>query len=711
MAMTGGTAKLVYTGYGGGSKSFPIKVYVYYKTSQSTADNKSTITCGMYVTTPSGWDIGSWQEFVSSYVGTTSLTFDGAIPNFSGTRWLAENKKFTVTHNADGTGKATIKWKWGVRSTWADIYEISGSFDITLPTIARASIPTVSASSVQMKKELTITTNRKSSSFTHTLKYKFGDATGTIATGVGASYKWTVPDLAAKCNNALSGKCTITCITYSGSTKVGEKTVDVTLTVPTASVPTASSSSVAMGKNVTIYTNRKSSNFTHKLTYSFGGASGTIGEDITTSKSWLVSLNLAKQIKSDTKGTCTVTCTTYNGTAKVGTNTVVFTATVPENDTTRPKLSAFSITPTGDYPDAFSGLYIQGKTGVKATFTASSTYSSIASYKLTADGRNYTGNPTASLPFSRDGNFTVTGTVTDNRGFSSTKKELDINVIPYRNPSIEPCEGDPSIICERSLQDGTYDDAGTYLHIKCKRKYSPVVADGVQRNFCDLLYQYKVAGGSWTSSATLLDGADTTTDEYEGKLPNIVSQTDKSYTVRLIVRDTLGAIDGVAETYEFAIATADVTLHMGQGGYGVAVGKYSEATPDNKMFEVAEDWDLVLGGKAVVDSVTEQGTSGIWSYRLWKSGKCELYGYHKATLAVKTASGNVYRSESIAVNFPFRVYDMISIVDCNDFNAWASAITPRAEAGNPTISYVLWRGATYDATDWYTHIYISGRWK
>lgn len=713
MAMSGGTAKLVHTGYGGGASNFPIKLYVYYKTSQSVADNKSIITCGMYVTTPSGWDIGPWSDFTGSYVGTTSLTFDGSIANFSGTKWIAENKQFTVSHKDDGTGKATIKWKWGVRSTWGETYEESGSFDIDLPTIARASVPTVSASSVRMKEALTITTNRKSSSFTHTLQYTFGGTTATIASNVGASYKWTVPDLASKCNNALSGKCTITCITYNGSTKVGEKTVDggVILNVPTKSTPSVSSSSVNMDSEVTISTNRKSDNFTHKLTYSFGGASETIGEGVGENKFWKVPIALAQQIKDDTDGTCTVTCTTYNGTKEVGVDTVKFTAVVPENDITRPKISAFNITPTGNYAEPFKGLYIQGKTGVKATFTATSTYSSISSYKLTADGRNYAGNPASSLPFSRDGNFTVTGTVTDNRGFSN-KNELDINVIPYRNPSIEPCGGYSSIICERSLQDGTYDDAGTYLHIKCKRKYYPVVADGVQRNFCSLLYQYKVAGGSWTSLATLLDGSNKTTDEYEGILPNIVSQTDKSYTVRLIVRDTLGAIDGVAETYEFSIATADVTLHMGMGGYGVAVGKYSEATADNKMFEVAEDWDFVVGGEAVVDFVEEQGTSGIWTYRKWHSGRCELYGCHQATQDISKAIGGVYCSELITPEkLPFIVYNITVVADCGDQYAWASSSVNRNDNGVDAIKYVLMLGQAYTGNTWQTFIHITGRWK
>ena len=100
MAMTDYTSKLVHTGYANGNSARPIQVYVAYKSSQSIDTNRSTIYVGMYVTTIAGYPIGAWDDFNGSYVGTTALTFDGSIPNFSGTRWLVENKSFTVDHNS-----------------------------------------------------------------------------------------------------------------------------------------------------------------------------------------------------------------------------------------------------------------------------------------------------------------------------------------------------------------------------------------------------------------------------------------------------------------------------------------------------------------------------------------------------------------------------------------------------------------------------------
>lgn len=143
MAMTGGTAKLVKSATPSGFPS-SVKLYVYYKeASQSIADNTTTLSLGMYITTPSNYDIGSWTDYNGSYVGTAKSgtnckTFDGDIPNFSGTRWLVQNQNITVKHDSDGSKTVTIYWKWGVNSSWGGFTNPSGSFSVKLTDIPRA---------------------------------------------------------------------------------------------------------------------------------------------------------------------------------------------------------------------------------------------------------------------------------------------------------------------------------------------------------------------------------------------------------------------------------------------------------------------------------------------------------------------------------------------------------------------------------------------
>ena len=129
--------KLVYTGYAGGDKSKPIKLFVTYDISQNKANNQSTITCGMYIKSPSSsYPIGPWAD-TGSYLPTTNSTFTHNLPEFKGSHTITSGRTMTVTHDSAGNATATIYWKSGYSSSWAKYKKPSGSFNITLPQIQR----------------------------------------------------------------------------------------------------------------------------------------------------------------------------------------------------------------------------------------------------------------------------------------------------------------------------------------------------------------------------------------------------------------------------------------------------------------------------------------------------------------------------------------------------------------------------------------------
>lgn len=110
-----------------------------------------------------------------------------------------------------------------------------------------ATQPSLSKSTVEMGTAVTISTSAANSGYRHTLRYAFGSASGTIASGVASSYSWTPPvSLAAQIPSATSGSGTIYCDTYSGSTLLGTKSVSITLTVPASVKPTAGTLSAAV---------------------------------------------------------------------------------------------------------------------------------------------------------------------------------------------------------------------------------------------------------------------------------------------------------------------------------------------------------------------------------------------------------------------------------------------------------------------------------
>ncbi len=147
----------------------------------------------------------------------------------------------TIAHNSDGTKTIAV----AATLDMAKAYYTPGPMSIsgqsmTLTTIPRATAPVVSGAAT-MGQAKTISLSPASSSFTHTLLYSFGSASGTIASDVKSSVSWTPPlSLASQVPDATSGTATITCHTYSGGTLIGTKTTTVTLQVPSSVVPTIS---------------------------------------------------------------------------------------------------------------------------------------------------------------------------------------------------------------------------------------------------------------------------------------------------------------------------------------------------------------------------------------------------------------------------------------------------------------------------------------
>lgn len=143
-----------------------------------------------------------------------------------------------------------------------------------------ATQPSLSAATVEMGKSVTINTPAVNNAYRHTLRYSFGSASGTIATGIASSVSWTLPvSLANQIPSATTGSGTIYCDTYSGSTLLGTKSVSITLTVPGSVVPSAGTLSATLAEDTSgtgLYVKGMGK---AKLTLS--GASSAYGSSIT----------------------------------------------------------------------------------------------------------------------------------------------------------------------------------------------------------------------------------------------------------------------------------------------------------------------------------------------------------------------------------------------------------------------------------------------
>lgn len=644
----------------------------------------SSVKMGSSVTITTNRSSAAYTHTLTySFGGSTGTISTGVGASYA---WTVPDLSSKITNNTSGTCTITCQTYNGSA--------LVGTATVTLTlTVPDKSTPTVSASTVKMGASVTIATNRKSSAFTHTLTYSFGGATGTIATGVGTSYAWTVPDLSSKISGASSGTCTITCQTYNGSALVGSATVTLTLSVLDVSVPTTSASTVKMGSSVTIYTNRNSSAYTHKITYAIGSTSGTISTAATTSVSWTPPKSLAAYTGNKTSATCTITCYTYNGTALlgsssvtitltvpnatvhtlsassvvmgntitistprettayvhdltysmaghsgtiasnvatsyawtvplslasnipndtsatitvtcttkfsgsttvVGTSTKTFTATVPNNSSTSPTVT-MTLSCVHDLPSKFAGLYVEGKSKVQVSYSAASSYSSIASCKTTVQGVTGTTNPFTSAALSPSGSVSVSGTVTDTRGYS-TQKTSYITVIPYSKPRVAPGQGENNVVCARCNSSGAIDTNGTYLLLKVGRKYSKVESGGTQKNYCKLSYRHKTDAGneaSYSDPITLLETS-ASTDYVSMIIPNVVPNAAIAYTIQIIAEDDVGEKDILTIT----IPTSFITAHAPEGGHGLTLGGYHDPAKVDMFdcwFDAHFHGDILIG--------------------------------------------------------------------------------------------------------------------
>lgn len=307
-------------------------------------------------------DSNNWVT-VKTLNDSSSYSFSGV--STSTYLEFVSGSNITIPHKSDGSQQLRITFEVdGKLSSYYPKGSISSTQ--TLTTIHRASVPTLSASSVAMGSSVTITTNRASSSFTHTLTYKFGNASGTIATGVGTSYAWTPPlSLANQIPNATSGTCTITCQTYNGSTLIGTKTINLTLTVPSNVVPSISSIGLSAGNSVVpsswgVYVQGKS---TLKVVTS---ASGSYGSSITSYKitgidnNTYYSSNFTSSILQ-IAGTRTITVTVTDSRGRTAIKTTTYTCVAYSN----PTISVATVTRcNADGTDNEEGEY------VKYSFTA-----------------------------------------------------------------------------------------------------------------------------------------------------------------------------------------------------------------------------------------------------------------------------------------------------------------------------------------------------
>lgn len=277
-----------------------------------TANNRSTVNVQARLRTNGYASMWGVTAPVTVTVNGKSESSNATVNIGTNSSLLFYAKDFVVPHNDDGTKTVDIKISVGLNAGGYGSSMVA--FDLPLSNIPRAS--GVSAATGTIGSAMTINISRKNSAFTHTIKYSFGSKSGTIATGVGTSCSWTPPaDLATMIPNATSGIGVIIVDTYSGSTKIGSKSAQLTLNVPTSMTPslgsiTLTDSNTAV-KNL-LNTANTFAEIVSDIKVAFSSATGVQGSTITDYHAEIVNKNQSTNANNGNLGLMN-----WNGSAQV----------------------------------------------------------------------------------------------------------------------------------------------------------------------------------------------------------------------------------------------------------------------------------------------------------------------------------------------------------------------------------------------------------
>ena len=419
----------------GSNNSYYTGTLTVTEQSYDIASNTSVVAYSLKITGTSGY-------YFQDYYLTTRVSINGSnvqdryekisMPSPSGgtSEYTVCSGTTTVQHNNDGTKTITV---YATMSTPTSQSFLPGSINmpsglngsLTLTTIPRAS--TLSVVGFSIGASSTITISAASSSFTHTITYQFYDLSGTIATlaaGV-TSTSWTPPNtFYAKLPNSTQGPITLTLKTYSGGTEIGSNTYEkqvyvlsgVTPTAPSITLSPVNSNAwfnskglyVAGFTAIRVQSSASPGNGASMSSYTISGAFSGTGADVTSGI-----------IPSTGTKTVTVTATDSRGRSNSNNASASFVSY------SNPALTTFTALrgtySGGSWTTNASGDHIRVQAVGSVSFSNNGNAGSIT-VKIGNTSPNATsGNYYYFTSTNATSSYTITGTITDSVGYSSTR--------------------------------------------------------------------------------------------------------------------------------------------------------------------------------------------------------------------------------------------------------------------------------------------------
>jgi len=615
--------------------------------STSITDNTSSVSWQLQLATSyygfSGFRVG-WSVSLAGRVVSSRTWSDGpsaSIAKNSGTLTVASGTA-TVAHSADGSLNMACAASIFMDPSRTDSFiptranattgerspAVSGS--MTLTTIPRAS--TLTAANGTLGTAQTLTINRASSSFTHTLTYACGNTSGTIlSNSSAASTSWTPPlALAAQNTSGQSVSVTFTLTTKNGSTTVGTSTKTVSMAIPSSVKPTASATVAVVNDNSTVngWGIAVKGYSKYKVTTSFTGAQGS------TLKSRSVKINATGQTLTASPATSSVlTSTTRTVIVKVVDSrdrpsaevTVTGPVIYDYGNPTISEATAYRCDSGGTADDAGTYLYVKctgdvspcgGHNSKTVQYRYRTTGGGWTNWAALTSGTAQTVNAGLSAASSYEVQLRVTDTLGGSRSVTVT--------IPTAAVTMNLRAGGSGVAFggyaqrDETVDFTTWDVVGKVKGLA----YAVPIPSGADLDGYITPGEYAVVNTDTAAGVTHLPVSQA------GRLTVFTSTGRSEYAASATWKYV---------TQEFCTIDGVVYRRTGDSGSGTAV--------------VWSDWMLICG----VDAVVETGKSGNWNYKKFADGQAVLWGIHSVTPSSSTAIGSMYYSGTIYLSTPFGV--------------------------------------------------------
>lgn len=596
--------------------NYPVQqfgLYCEWTGAQNRGGNYTTITLNVYLRYYT-INVGARDNGSVNIGGTLQGFSTPAIKDMSSSSWhnvLLATKTQKVVHNANGTKTGvTLSASWSFNGTYSGtrVNTITASTTVDLDSIATYTLTTSAGTGSS------ITVNRTSSGY---------GATGNLNSGARLYYgdKLRIT-FTANANYALATH------TVNNSTFTSGNTYTVSGNTSVASTAQVLASSVGatnanIGSVSTITVTKYNSSYYHSLQYSFGGASGYIKANGTTSSTevrfsqasvaFTVPTSFYERIPNAKSGTCTITCRTYSTASSVGVlgsaTTCTFTVTAPAS-TCSPTVTG-EVVDTNAVTTALTGnssTLIRYKSRAQCTITAIPNMSARISGASNAvlinnsppsahqiDPTTYV--YTGSITISDIDVGTFTFSATDSRGYKSTCTSTP-TIIPYIKLTCNPVVYRPSAtgsVIEMTVSGDLF--RGSL---------------GAATNTLTLDYRYKEAGGTYGSWTTISSGIVYGTASYSSgnSAINLGNDFDyqKEYEFQIRARDgaTVSGTNRILST-----ATKTVTIARGIPVFDWGEDDFNFNVPvsvNNERAYLVKYKDVTLSSVAL----TTQGANGVY---------------------------------------------------------------------------------------------------